>query len=82
MGRENTEGVAGGKKRVVSKNGSREKTISTILDRLETQLLKADVKGTVADYLRLIQVMKEMGEERPREIEIRWVNSLREENGR
>ena len=63
--------------------GSREEAIGLILDKLEAQFLdNKEVKGTVADYLRLIQVMKEMGEERPREIEIRWVNSLREENGR
>jgi len=59
---------------------SREKAISRILDKLEAKLLSdQEMKGTVADYLRLIQVMKEMGEERPREIEITWVNSLREE---
>jgi hypothetical protein len=59
---------------------SREKAISGILDKLEAKLLSdQEMKGTVADYLRLIQVMKEMGEERPREIEITWVNSLREE---
>lgn len=64
-------------------HGSRVEAIGTILDKLEKQLM-ADgaMKGTVADYLRLIQVMKEMGDERPREIEITWVNSLREEKGR
>lgn len=64
-------------------HGSREEAIGRILDKLEAQLMgEGAMKGTVADYLRLIQVMKEMGDERPREIEIRWVNSLREENGR
>ncbi|MEO8131387.1 MAG: hypothetical protein ABJF23_34355 [Bryobacteraceae bacterium] len=60
------------------KGSAREKAIGSILDKLEAKLLSGDeLKGTVADYLRLIQVMKEMGEERPREIEITWVNSLR-----
>lgn len=63
--------------------GSREEAIGKILNKLEAQFLaKGEVKGTVADYLRLIQLTKEMGDERPREIEITWVNSLREENGR
>lgn len=64
-------------------NSSRVEAIGTILDKLETQLMtEGAMKGTVADYLRLLQVMKEMGDERPREIEITWVNSLREEKGR
>ena len=63
--------------------GSREEAMGKILDKLEAQFLKKEgAKGTVADYLRLIQAMKEMGDERPREIEIRWVNSLRGEKGR
>ena len=62
---------------------SREEAMGKILDNLEAQFLKKEgAKGTVADYLRLIQAMKEMGDERPREIEITWVNSLRGEKGR
>ena len=64
-------------------HGSRREAIGALLDRLEKQLLAAaEVKCTVADYLRLLQLMKEMGDERPREIEITWVNSLREERDR
>ena len=49
-------------------HGSREAAIGRMLDKLEAQFLAdGEVKGTVADYLRLIQVMKEMGDERPRE---------------
>ncbi len=64
-----------------SKYGSREKAIGRMLDKLEVQLTEENTKGTFADYLRLLQGMKEMGEERPREIEITWVNSLREDTG-
>lgn len=71
------------KKNAIHAKGSRAEVIGRILKKLETQFLQQEeVKGTVADYLRLIQVMKEMGDERPREIEITWVNSLREEKGR
>ena len=64
-------------------HGSRKAAVGLILNKLEEQLLGAGVaKGTVADYLRLLQLMKEMGDERPREIEITWVNSLRGERGR
>ena len=62
---------------------SRQEAMGKILDNLEAQFLKdKGAKGSVADYLRLIQAMKELGDERPREIEIKWVNSLRGEKGR
>ncbi len=64
-------------------HGARAEALGAILDKLEKQLIgEGSMKGTVADYLRLVQVMKEMGDERPREIEITWVNSLREERDR
>ena len=63
-------------------HGSRRAAIGVLLNRLEAQFLaQKEVKGSVADYLRLLQLMKEMGDERPREIEITWVNSVREEKG-
>jgi hypothetical protein len=58
--------------------GSREEAIEQMLSKLEKQLMNGDIQGTVADYLRLIQVRREITHERPREIEIRWLNSIRE----
>jgi hypothetical protein len=60
--------------------GSREEAMDRMLDRMEKQLVDGEIKATVADYLRLIQVRREVAESRPREIEITWVNSLGEEN--
>jgi hypothetical protein len=77
--------VAPGKKPVGKKRtpklGPRERAIQKILNKLEKQLINGELKGTVADYLKLIQVGKEIAEARPRAIEITWVNSLREESG-
>ena len=56
--------------------GSREEALDRILKKVEDQLVGGEFKATVADYLRLIQLRKEMVDERPREIEITWVNSL------
>jgi hypothetical protein len=61
-----------------SEYGSREEAIDRMLSKLEKQLINGDIQGTVADYLRLIQVRREIKHERPREIEIRWLNSIRE----
>jgi len=69
------------KKKRTPKLGPRERAIQKILNKLEKQLISGDLKGTVADYLKLIQVGKEIAEARPRAIEITWVNSLREESG-
>jgi hypothetical protein len=57
---------------------SGEEAIDRMLSKLEKQLISGDIQGTVADYLRLIQVRREITHERPREIEIRWLNSIRE----
>jgi hypothetical protein len=60
---------------------SRQEAVDRLLDKLQTQLLTdMTVKGTVADYLRLLQVRREFADERPKEIEITWVNSLGRED--
>ena len=55
---------------------SREEAMDSMLDKLEQHLIGNEMKGTVADYLRLIQVRREIADGQPREIEIEWVNSL------
>ena len=62
-----------------SQFGSRREAVNKMLDILEINVITKKMDGTIADYLRLFQVAKEMGDERPREIEIRWVNSIRGE---
>jgi len=57
--------------------GSREEAVRRILDKLEKQLIGGELKGTIGDYLKLLQIAKEMSDVRPREIEITWVNSIR-----
>jgi|YNPMSStandDraft_1061717.scaffolds.fasta_scaffold05838_4 hypothetical protein len=47
--------------------------IDEILARLEERLKKSDFKASVGDFIRLLELRKELEEERPREIVVRWV---------
>jgi hypothetical protein len=40
---------------------------------VEARLEKGDVKATVADYIRLVQLQKELEEDEPAEIKVTWV---------
>ncbi len=56
--------------------------IEDLLAAIE-QKLNGDIKFTIGDYIRLLQVHQELERETPRNIEVTWVDSLREksENG-
>ncbi len=47
--------------------------IDEILARLEERLKKSDFKASVGDFIRLLELRKELEEERPREIVVTWV---------
>jgi hypothetical protein len=46
-----------------------DKAIQNIGSKLDTD----EVKGTVGDLIRLIEVKKKLESERPRDIEVKWV---------
>jgi hypothetical protein len=50
-----------------------------LLDRVARELEKDDFKMSVADMIRLMQWREEAGGEKPREIEVRWVEERNEE---
>ena len=54
------------------------KQIAVVLDKVEKQLGTGDFKATVADYIRLLQIQKEFETTKPRNIEVTWVESLKE----
>ena len=41
---------------------------------MEERLEAGDVKATVADYIRLVQLQKELEEDEPTEIKVTWVD--------
>jgi len=45
-----------------------------IRQRMEEKLCTEDVKVSLADYIRLVQLEKELDDDEPREIKVTWVN--------
>ena len=45
-----------------------------LLQKLEEQMGGGEVKASLGDYIRLVQLHKELAEEAPREIKVTWVD--------
>lgn len=56
------------------KRTKKAEVVEQILEKVEQRLCEGDVKATVADYIRLIQLQKELEEAEPGEITVRWVD--------
>jgi hypothetical protein len=54
--------------------------VQKILERMEDKLSHADVKATLTDYIRLVQLEKELKEEEPREIKVTWIEPAKTES--
>lgn len=44
-----------------------------MLTNMEEKMAGKDMKATVADYIRLVQLHKELDDESPKEIRVTWV---------
>jgi hypothetical protein len=53
---------------------SRSSTIQALLKKVEARLNEDVGKATLADYIKLIQLQKELGMEDVKEIRVRWVD--------
>ena len=62
---------ASGVKRTQKKTAE---VVEQILERVEQKLSEGEVKATLGDYIRLVQLQKELEEEEPGEITVRWVD--------
>lgn len=51
-----------------------------ILERVEDKLKHDDVKATLGDYIRLVQLEKELEDEEPREIKVTWIEPAKTES--
>jgi hypothetical protein len=47
--------------------------VDDLLQKVADTLRGSDVKATLADYIRLVQLQKELGEEDPTEIKVTWI---------
>ena len=49
------------------------KIVQELLEKAEAKLGGDDMKLTLADYVRLVQLKRELDEDEPREIRVTWV---------
>jgi hypothetical protein len=56
-----------------TENETRAEAVERILRNVEKKMSEEDVKATLGDYIRLIQLAKEMGEEPKSEIKVTWI---------
>lgn len=57
----------------------RAEVVDELLTTIEKKLQEKDAKASLADYIRLLQLQKEMEEdETPREIRVKWVEDSEE----
>jgi hypothetical protein len=49
--------------------------VNKMLQLLEKKMSEGEVKATLGDYIRLIQLQKDMSEEQPSEITVTWVDA-------
>jgi hypothetical protein len=65
------------------RTGSRKRAQAAALDKMirgfEVKAEKVDVKLTVAEYIRMVQLREEMQAEEPKEIRITWVEPTEKE---
>lgn len=54
--------------------------LDKLLAVIEAKLVSGEYKASIGDFIRLLQLRKELEDERPREITITWVEPSREEN--
>jgi hypothetical protein len=54
-------------------NGGRAQVIKGVLEKMEKQMSSDTMKATMGDYIRLVQLHKELDEESPKEIKVTWV---------
>ncbi len=51
----------------------RTEVIKGVLEKMEQQMSGDGMKATMGDYIRLVQLHKELDEESPKEIKVTWV---------
>ena len=49
------------------------RVVKNLLKKMEDKLSEDEVKATLGDYIRLVQLQKDLEEEQPKEIKVTWV---------
>lgn len=62
-----------GKKIEASTQADLSSRISTILLRVEEALSGGEIRASVSDYIRLLQMQRECEQQEPKNVEVQWV---------
>ena len=54
--------------------------VEQVIEKMEQKLKSEEVKPSVGDLIRLLQLEKELEEEQPKEIKVSWVEPREEEH--
>ena len=67
------ENLMASDEQVESKPMSRSAEIRGLIESMEQKILGGESKATIGDYVRLIQLEREMAAEEPKEVRLRWI---------
>lgn len=54
-------------------DGGQMHAVKSMLTEIETKMTVGEMKATLGDYIRLVQLHKELDDESPKEIRVTWV---------
>jgi hypothetical protein len=72
--------AAGTGKTVKKRRRTKAKLVSHVIKKIEAKLDADELKPTVGDLFRLLQLEKELEEEQPKEIKVLWVEPDEQEH--
>jgi hypothetical protein len=58
----------------VKKTQRKAEVVEQIIEKVEQRLGDGEMKATLGDYIRLVQLQKELEEDEPGEITVTWVD--------
>jgi molybdopterin converting factor small subunit len=58
----------------------RARIVRTAIETIEAKLEESEIKPTLSDLVKLLQIEKELEADEPREVRVRWVESDRTES--
>lgn len=70
---ESVEVTRGGRRGGRRRKKDKAALVEQVIENLEKRLKNDELKATVGDLIRLVQLEKELEQERPREIKVTWV---------
>jgi len=56
------------------RGSNRADMVDKAIQRIEEKLGSSDVKATFADFIRLLQLQKELQTDQPKEIKVTWID--------